>query len=112
MADAVLYKGWTERSLRKGLQLASPRAQAVLAYIAQNPRCTSAEIAESLGLKSERSVGPTLSGFSRAVAELGVRDRDGRFRWPLDFPGRRGRYELYDMPDSVRTIVLEVLGNR
>lgn len=111
MADAVLHKGWTEPLLREALLLAPPGAQDILGYIAAHPPCTSPEIAGGLGLKSERSVGPTLNQFTRAVKHLGVKDMDGQFRWPLDFPGRRGNYDLYDMKPQVRAVVFDVLGH-
>jgi hypothetical protein len=111
MADRVLHKGWTEPQLRKGLLLAPPRAQDILRYIAAHSPCTSAEIASDLGLKSARSVGPTLHQFTRAVEHLNVRDTDGQFHWPLDFPGKRGNYELYDMKPQVRAVVFDVLGH-
>lgn len=107
-----LHKGWTESLLRRALVLASPGAQSILVYIAQHPRCTTRQIALALGFKGERSVPAYLRWFSRDVDELNVRDRDGKFRWPLDFPGKRGNYDLYDMKPAVRAVVLDVLGER
>lgn len=112
MVDPILHKGWTEPLLREALHLAGPRAQDILRYIAAHPRCTSVEIAEDLGLKSERSVGPILHHqFTSTVDHLGVKDTDGKFRWPLDFPGKRGNYDLYDMKPQVRAVVFDVLGH-
>ncbi len=111
MAARILYNGWSEPALREALGLTPAGAQDVLRYIASHPRCTSAEIADDLGLKSARSVGPTLTGFTRASEHLQIKDTDGQFHWPLDFPGKRGTYWLYDMPASVRAVVLDVLGD-
>lgn len=111
VAGGVLHNGWTEKSLREGLRLAPPRAQDILRYIAAHPRCTSAEIADDLALTGARSVGPTLNQLTKAVEHLEVRDADGKFRWPLEFPGKRGTYWLYDMPPAVRSVVFDVLGH-
>ena len=110
MAARILYKGWMEPELREALLLAPHRAQDILRYIGKHPRCTSAEIADDLGLKSARSVGPILTGLTRAAEHLQISDTDGQFRWPLEFPGKRGTYWLYDMPAPVRRVVLDVLG--
>ncbi len=86
----MLHNGWTESQLREGLRLATPATQDILRYIATNPRCTSAEIADELGLRSERSVGPRLKSLTDAGAHLGINSPDGQFRWPLEWPGKRG----------------------
>lgn len=51
-------------------------------------------------------MGPILPGITRAAEHL---EMDGQFDWPLDFPGKRGTYWLYDMPPPVQTVVLEVM---
>lgn len=91
MAAHILYKGWTEPALREALGLTPDGAQDILRYIAGHPRCTSAEIADDLGLKSARSMGPTLTGRTRASEHLQIKDIDGQFHWPLDFPGSAAR---------------------
>ena len=102
------YKGWTEAQLRQVLPAASEQVQDILRYIASHPECTSREIASALGLRSERSVGPYLNGLTRVARRFGVHDR-GTVRWPLEWPGRRGGYEMYDMPPWIRAVVLDVL---
>lgn len=110
MTDEVIHNGWSEARLREALALASPKAQAIISYVAAHPRCPSAEIATALGLKSERSVGPALDkGFTHRVRHLGVRDADD---WPVEFSGRSGTYNLFDMNPRLRAIALEVLGHR
>ncbi len=44
-------------------------------------------------------------------AHLGIKSPDGQFRWPLEWPGKRGNYNLYDMKPRVRAVVLDVLGH-
>lgn len=67
-------------------------------------------MASDLGLKSERSVGPTLNGLTAAARDAGVNDA-GTVRWPFEYPGKVGGYERYDMPNWVREVVQDVLGH-
>ncbi len=109
IADLHAHKGWTEAELRRVLPATSEKVQAILSYIATHPKCTTADMAADLGLKSERSVGPTLNSLTKTAREFGVND-NGTVRWPFEYRGKKDGYEMYDMPAWIRAVVLEVLG--
>ena len=103
------HKGWTEEQIREAIRRTSPRVRDVLAFVAAHPECTSADIAVGLGLKSHRSVGPTLNGLTRTAREMGVSD-GGTVRWFFEWPGKTDGWDRYDFPAWVRAIVQEELG--
>lgn len=106
------FRGWTPSQLRQALPNTGPKAQAILSYIARHPGATGREIAEALGLNSDRSVGaPLRSQFTPAGEALGVADVRGEFHWPLDMPKGRDGISTYTLPPDFAKVVHDVLGS-
>ena len=105
-----MHKGWSEAQIREAIRRTTDGVRAILGFVAAHPRCTSADIADGLGLKSPRSVGPTLNALSRTAEEMGVFPR-GEVRWFFEWHGKADGWEQYDFPEWVRQIVLDELGS-
>ena len=105
------HKGWSGPEIREAIRRTTPGVRDILAYVAAHPGCTSRDIAEELGLKSHRSVGPMLNGLTRTAEAIGV-DDDGTVRWFFEWPGKVDGWDRYDFPVWVRAIVQDELGIR
>jgi len=104
------HKGWNEAQIRQAIRQTTPGVRDILAFVASNPGCITSDISNELGLKSHRSVGPTLNALTQTAIEIGATD-EGEARWFFEYPGRVNGRERYDFPDWVRRIVQDELGH-